>query len=167
MSRRRYSHEIRTPMAGIIGLLELVQQNSSLPLEVHQDLSTMLTCANTMLHLLNDLLDVRKIEQGKLRLDHAPFDAQECVETCVALFSCTLQRKGVQIGVDYGPEATRVLVGDGGRLKQVVSNLLSNASKFTASGYVAVRVWGVWNETGSGVRQGGGGGFHDWEGSLK
>jgi signal transduction histidine kinase len=94
-----------------------------------------------MLLLLNDILDVEKMERNELALEHTPFDARACVEACVALFACKCESKGVELCLDYAVDASLVLVGDAGRFKQVVTNLLSNASKFTQTGYVAVRVW--------------------------
>ena len=133
------SHEIRTPMHGILGMLELLGEA---PLsEAHRDqLETAERSASVLLHLINDILDVSRIEAGALRLERIDFDAIRVLDDVVGLLVGQAQRKGVELSASVGAGVPRTLRGDPMRLNQVLMNLIGNAIKFTERGRVRVRL---------------------------
>lgn len=134
------SHEIRTPMNGILGLAQLMQEPYS-DEKVRQDhVRAILTSANNLMALLNDILDVSKIEAGKVVIDHYPCEPQRLAEEVRDLFAQAAAVKGVSLEVLCAPGTGASYLGDPLRLKQMLSNLVSNAVKFTAQGQVVVRV---------------------------
>ena len=135
----RMSHEIRTPMNGVLGMTELLQ---STPLDKKQKhfARTIYSSAESLLHIINDILDISKIEAGKLDLDIAPFNLRHLVEESLDLLADTAHRKGLEL-IGVIPDDTFVTVqGDALRLRQVLVNLVSNAVKFTQTGEIIVRV---------------------------
>lgn len=133
------SHEIRTPMNGVLGMLNLLQQ-SGLASEQYEFADTAVRSAEALLVLLNDILDLSKIEAGHLRLDLIDFDLHVLVEDVVNLQASTAQRKGLTIACLIGAEVPDRVQGDPTRLRQVLNNLVSNAVKFTSQGEVLVQV---------------------------
>jgi signal transduction histidine kinase/CheY-like chemotaxis protein len=134
----RMSHEIRTPLTSAIGMIELAQAAMASPARLAHYLSLARQAAESLVHLLNDILDFSKIEAHKLELESAPFDLQENIETCLAVFRDLAQRQGLGFESRLSPDLPAFLLGDAGRLRQVLTNLLSNAIKFTASGGIRV-----------------------------
>jgi PAS domain S-box-containing protein len=133
------SHEIRTPLGAIIGLVEMIQQWAAGEGQ-RQQVRTLAAAAETLLSLINDVLDVSKIEAGKLELEAAPFDLGALVREVAAVLGPAAARKGLALNVELGEGAPARVVGDAARLRQVLMNLVGNAVKFTPAGEVSVRV---------------------------
>jgi signal transduction histidine kinase/DNA-binding response OmpR family regulator len=133
------SHEIRTPLNGIIGLARLLL-NTSHPAEYPDHLDSILTSAEGLLGIINDILDFAKIESGALDLEAAPFAVEAAVQRAAKTLAFQAQAKGLQLHVRLPAASLPVVVGDASRLGQVLLNLLTNAIKFTTAGEVTTSV---------------------------
>ncbi len=145
------SHEIRTPMNAIIGMSELCLDTALSPVQFDY-LSVVLDSAKSLLAILNDVLDFSKIEAGKMKLDERLFDVHELVVSTVRTMAPRFQNTEVELICDFDPKAHGNYVGDAGRLRQVLVNLIGNAAKFTHEGDVVLRVEAEEREDHEGVR---------------
>jgi PAS domain S-box-containing protein len=131
------SHELRTPMTGILGMLQLTLEEELAP--VPRDyLITTQKSAQSLLQILNDILDMSKIEAGKLTIEEKPFSLTECLAEAVDIISPEVRRKGLDFAISAAEDISKTVVGDHARLRQILLNLIGNAVKFTESGKVAV-----------------------------
>lgn len=133
------SHEMRTPMNGILGMTELAL-DTQLTAEQREYLTLVKTSAESLLTVINDLLDLARIEAGKLQLDDMVFDLRECLGDTIKTLGLRAHQKGLELACHICPDVPPALVGDAARLRQVIVNLVGNAIKFTESGEVLVEV---------------------------
>lgn len=134
------SHEIRTPINGILGMLQLTLMAEDLQADYRDNLTTAKNCADTLLRLINDILDISKLEAGKYNLREENFDIKAIIEETVAAQIPIANGKGLGLDCTFGGNIPKLVRGDGQRIQQVLNCMLSNAIKFTNEGGVRVKV---------------------------
>ncbi|MEI9815253.1 MAG: ATP-binding protein [Acidobacteriota bacterium] len=132
------SHELRTPMNGLLGMLDLVL-DGPVNGEDRENVEIAQRCAYSLLGLLNDILDLSKIEAGRMMLERVPFAVKTVLEECLLPHTASAHQKGIGLSYECAPDAALRVVGDPLRLRQIVNNLVSNAIKFTEGGSVRVK----------------------------
>ena len=133
------SHEIRTPMNGIIGMTELSLSKSTDD-DQKEYLKLVQKSAESLLRVVNDILDYSNIEAGQMKMEKMPFHLQECLKEVIDLFRIGVKQKGLDISLEYDPKIPHNVLGDPVRIRQVLANLIGNAVKFTHIGKINVAV---------------------------
>ncbi|MBF0193386.1 MAG: transporter substrate-binding domain-containing protein [Magnetococcales bacterium] len=135
------SHEVRTPMNGVLGMTRLILE-TQLNKEQREFAKSILDSGEALLIILNDLLDISKLDAGKLELESTPFLPRSLVEDSVRIMNANALEKGLAMNWEIDPKVPEALIGDGNRLRQILFNLLSNAIKFTKEGSITIKLSG-------------------------
>jgi two-component system sensor histidine kinase BarA len=133
------SHEIRTPMNGMLVMAELLAASPLAPKQRRQA-QVISRSGHSLLNIINDILDMSKIEAGRLELEHVPFSIDTLIGDTVSLFSARAHERGLSLGVHVQRDVAKAHIGDPTRLGQVIGNLVNNALKFTEAGGVTIHV---------------------------
>ncbi len=135
------SHEIRTPMNGVVGMASLLLDTPLTPKQ--RDIAQVIVnSGDNLLTIINDILDFSKLEAGKMQIANVAFDLRGAIEDVIALLNASVQQKGLELMLRYQPTLGQAFIGDPGRIRQIVTNLLGNAVKFTDKGQVLISVSG-------------------------
>ncbi len=135
------SHEIRTPMNGVIGMASLLL-DTALSSRQREMAEVIVGSGENLLTIINDILDFSKLEAGKMAMAREAFDLRAAIEDVITLLNLSAQEKGLELMLRYQPDLGQHFIGDAGRIRQIVTNLVGNAIKFTDSGHILVTVSG-------------------------
>ena len=135
----RMSHEIRTPMNALLGVADLLWE-TELTADQREYVRIFRRSGDSLLSLINDILDLSKVEAGQVELEKIEFDLVDAVQAAIDVAAIRARAKGLEVGCQFGPGVPPQVIGDPGRLRQVLMNLLGNAIKFTERGAIAVRI---------------------------
>jgi len=133
------SHEIRTPMNGVLGMAELLG-DSELTEVQRQQVKIIISSGNTLLTVINDILDFSKLEAGRVELESIPFNLEYAIHEVLQIFLVRVYEIDMELILDYAPDVPHDFIGDPGRLRQILNNLVGNAIKFTERGYIRITV---------------------------
>ena len=134
------SHELRTPLNGVLGYAQILQRSPDVTEKQRGSLDAIISCGDHLLSLINDVLDLSKIEAGRIELDLAPCDLHELIEGVANILRPRAQEGGIGFKIEVGPEVPVGVVTDAAKLRQILVNLLGNAVKFTSDGDVILRI---------------------------
>jgi signal transduction histidine kinase/ActR/RegA family two-component response regulator len=134
------SHELRTPLNGILGYAQILQRSAGLPAAQRTSVDAIVNCGDHLLSLINDVLDLSKIEAGHLEVDRAPCDLHKLSQGVADIVGQRARHKGLDFDIEVSPEVPQGIISDAAKIRQILVNLLGNAVKFTSEGGVGLKI---------------------------
>ena len=137
------SHELRTPMNAVLGIANILVANQTTQAKHRELITTLQLSAQSLMNLINDLLDIAKFESNDVKLEHIPFNLAEMIEEVISIISVKAEEKHIELNVNYAPVLNTEFIGDPLRIRQILMNLVSNSVKFTNKGSVTIDVQSI------------------------